>query len=411
MDTNELDLRVEDIEFAGAGKGIESIYDEVTGQNIESDFDMTGDDNDPLGPPPLMQKDQHYVAPEVAARHKPSLGKETLRPQVQQPGNDVDPYQYQEEQYARQLEEDLGMYEEALENILDRHGYQNGSIQTANGQFVNINDLMPSDQAEIISQLIDNAEAAGRPVDPMLTELDKHIRESGESAEEVIEALASQRAQEILDVSNHLTIDHLTQDEVYKLDLQEKIPDLTELELEERLVQAKKMRGFDKEVDHIRARYKQIERQIAQQETRSKLQQYQQERERERKEFVQNVQDIEVIDGFGLDNDTKNYILEDILQTDENGVSNFMRRVNSSPEELFRLAFYANYADEIYQLNEDRVREAYEAGRQAIMKGLRPQRQSAIPPMRRSARPQSRIQSGGQQPPANRELTVDDLWD
>jgi hypothetical protein len=201
------------------------------------------------------------------------------------------------------------------------------------------------------------------------------LRENDVTFEEAIDYFQRKAVQEYIDSQNisGLEVDQYEDTDLFVLDLKTKFPDLTNDELDIELQkQLENPDVFKKKVDKLRTDYKEIEaNQIAQ-----ARQEQEQEDEYKRKELedtlVTTAISVEEIGGLTLDNDDKNAVLSYILEKDMNGVSPFIKSLNS-PQTLFELAWFATNGKQAFNIIHDYYKKeiaqvsktAFEKGRAA----------------------------------------------
>lgn len=136
------------------------------------------------------------------------------------------------------------------------------------------------------------------------------------------------------------TIDGLSDDELYKFDLKDQMPDLTDEEVEEQLTRAKENEGFfQKKIAALRKEYKDLEDERKQQED-AKLQSEQEEQFNQfAQSLVTSARNIEEMNGMELDDNDKNEVLSFLLDRDANGQSQFSK-LFEDPDALFKMAWF-----------------------------------------------------------------------
>lgn len=209
------------------------------------------------------------------------------------------------------------------------------------------------------------------------------LRENGVTFEEAIEYYKKQAIQEHLDSQNivGIEVDQYSDEDLFAIDLKAKYDNLTEedikIELEKQLEHPEL---FKKKVDKLRTDYKQIE------EEQIESARLQEEQDQEQKvielrgKLISVAEGIEDIGGLDLDNNDKNQVLAYILDKDINGISPFIKSLDS-PKQLFELAWYATKGKEAFDIVHDYYKkEIDKVNKSAYAKGKADALKKATPP-------------------------------
>lgn len=186
------------------------------------------------------------------------------------------------------------------------------------------------------------------------------------------------------------TVDELNDDDLYVLDLQARVGDITEEQLAKALENAKQDEAlFKKQMEGIRKEYKDLEDQNNKQQ--ALLQQQAQEEQYQQFSNVinQQIDQLNSIAGLDveLDNDDKEQLAEFILGRDEAGISN-LGKVLNDPESLVLMSWYAlngdKMIDDLTTMFKESVKkarqEAYNKGLEDGKKGIQPGHVVVTPP-------------------------------
>lgn len=212
------------------------------------------------------------------------------------------------------------------------------------------------------------------------------LRQNNITLEEAREYFRREAVQEYIDSQNIVGIEteQYSDTELYALDLKAKFDDLTEEDIEIELnKQLEHPELFKKKVDKLRTEYKEME--TAQRDA-VRLQE-EQEAETKRLELqnslVSVAQGVADIGGLDLDNDDKNEVLNFLLEKDINGVSPFLKTLDS-PEQLFELAWFATKGKQAFEIIHDYYRtEIDKVNKAAYKKG----KEEALTKTKTEARP------------------------
>ena len=186
------------------------------------------------------------------------------------------------------------------------------------------------------------------------------------------------------------TVDELTDDDLFVLDLQARVEGITEEQLAKSLENAKQDEDlFKKQMEGIRKEYKDLEDQNKQQQELLAKQQQEEQYKQFSNVIVQQIDNLNSIAGLDveLENDDKEELAEFILGRDEAGISN-LGKVLNDPESLVTMAWYAlngdKMIDDITMMYKDALKkakkEAYNKGLEDGKKGIQPGHVVVTPP-------------------------------
>ena len=189
------------------------------------------------------------------------------------------------------------------------------------------------------------------------------------------------------------SIDDLTDDELFILDLQDRVPDISDEDVTEALTKAKENTAlYQKQVNGIRNELKQQEQNYLQEQQLEIQQQQQQQFNNFANSVGQNVASLNRIGNLDLnldDNDRDN-IMSFILDIDDTGMSTLGKALND-PAMLVKLSWYALYgdtalntiqsyfADQIKKANLSGYQRGYEEAKKGTSKVVYTRNQSQQP--------------------------------
>lgn len=171
------------------------------------------------------------------------------------------------------------------------------------------------------------------------------------SPEEFIAYVKQQGAAEYAESLNQNSpyqVDDLTDDELFIIDLQTRVEDITEEEAKVMLERAKQDTTlFEKQMKGIREEYKQLEEQKLATDALAEQQQNEEEFELFKDSVLDSIQSLDKIGGLDIqmDDDDMNEIANFILSTDNAGV-NYLAKALDDPQTLVRMAWFALKGDE-----------------------------------------------------------------
>ena len=234
------------------------------------------------------------------------------------------------------------------------------------------NSLTPEEQLNILN---DNPEPE-RDLDDSEIDLINRLRSSNLTPDEFVAMIKQQGASEYarsLEEAPKYQIDDLNDDELFILDLQTRIEDITEEEAMQALEKAKSNETlFAKQVQGIRSEYKRIEdennQRLTLQEENERKEQYQQFQDSVLSE-IQNLNKIGDLD-IELDVDEMNDVASFILSEDGAGINYFSKALND-PKQLVKMAWFALKGEEaIDNISNYFKNQIKEVSRQQYQKGL-----------------------------------------
>ena len=237
------------------------------------------------------------------------------------------------------------------------------------------NDLSREEQLEILNSN-DSTPDPLEDLDNEEIDLLNSIRENGLSVQEYLDWIKQQAIEDYVNQVNeeYSRIDTLTDEEIFLLDLQSMNPDITQEEALSALEYEKNSALWDKKVQGLRQRYKDLEKaEIESQEAAN-------EEENNRKALeIQNsiqetVNNFNSIGEFDIEDEDKEEIAELIFGVDKTG-TRYLARYLSDPETLVKMAWFAlkgeealetissYYKDQIDQYSKDNYKKGFEDGK------------------------------------------------
>lgn len=199
------------------------------------------------------------------------------------------------------------------------------------------------------------------------------------------------------------TVDDLSDDDLYVLDLQARVEGITEEQLAKSLENAKQDEAlFAKQMQGIRKEYKDLEDQNRQQEEIRLQQQQEAQYQQFSNTILGEIDKLDSIAGLDieLEQDDKEQLAQFILGRDEAGVSN-LGKVLNDPESLVLMAWYALNGDQVvddittmYQNALKKAKQdAYNKGLEDGKKGIQPGHVVVTPPQKKEETPEKEISS------------------
>ena len=262
---------------------------------------------------------------------------------------------------------------ELINNLLAQRGITDASkiqIEDEDGniQELDFNSLPIEEQLEILQQETPE-------LDDSEIETINYLRENGVGIQELIEYHRNQAIQEYLQSQQiDYTVDNLSDEELYKLDIASRYEDLSEEELEIEL--QKELNNpdlFKKKVDKLREVYKQEE--IAEQTELAKQAELEEEQNYQIliDSMVEVAQETNELFDLELEDEDKEEVLQFLLNKDINGQSEFVKLLND-PNALFQLAWFATKGQEAFSTIHDYYKKEIDLARKAKGPSLTSQR-------------------------------------
>lgn len=136
------------------------------------------------------------------------------------------------------------------------------------------------------------------------------------------------------------SVDELTDDELYKFDLKDQMPDLTDEEIEEQLTRIKENDAFfQKKIAALRKEYKDLEDEQKQKDSEKEKAEQEEQFNQLAQSLVASARNINEMNDVVLDDNDKNEVLSYLLDLDANGQSQFSK-LFEDPDALFKMAWF-----------------------------------------------------------------------
>lgn len=180
------------------------------------------------------------------------------------------------------------------------------------------------------------------------------------------------------------TVDGLSDEELFILDLQARVPDITDEELEDSLEKAKENEDlFTKQVAGIRDEYKQLEDQKKERDNAIEQQRYQEQYNAFSSavaDQIENLTNIGELD-INMDDNDMDELYTFITGQDQAGVNHLAKAIND-PETLVKMAWFALRGEDVlnsisnYYKNE--IKRAHRAGFEQGKSSVKPAKESKV---------------------------------
>lgn len=245
-----------------------------------------------------------------------------------------------------------------------------------------------------------------------------YLRTNGITPSEYVEyqkELALEAYRQSLEGGSQYQIDSLSNDDLYILDLQARVKDITDDEALAALEQEKAANPalFEKKMQGIRDEYKAVEDEKVQQEQLLAQQEQAEAFELFQTNVLRALENLEEVGGIklNLENEDLDEIANFILTSDAAGVS-WLGKALDDPDTLVRMAWFALKGDEAFESITDyydkeitkRERSAYDKGYEDAKKGVQPTNQKPRVAIKPAPKP-----GEGDKPVEPTGKTIDDL--
>lgn len=207
-------------------------------------------------------------------------------------------------------------------------------------------DLSLEEQLNILNQKPENDDLP--PVNDEIGEdiqsLAKELKDNNMSVDDFINYIKDQGIQGYqASLQPHYEVDNITDDDLFKIDLKNRITDITPEQLETALEQAKSNEElYNKQVNGIREEYKQFEEEQNAQNEAITVEEQQQQYNEFANAITQTIDSLDNVNGIDieLEDEDKYELAQFILGQDATGVSNFGKALND-PETFVKVAWFA----------------------------------------------------------------------
>lgn len=270
------------------------------------------------------------------------------------------------------------------------------------------NNLTREEQLNILKEedAQDNNDLDDEEID-----LINRLRLSGMTPEEFIAVIKQQGVAEYMQNNApevHHKVDDLSDDELYLLDLQARVGEISDDELQEALDRAKSNEAlFAKEIAGLREEYKKYEDTKNQQDAALKEQEMQENFNNYANSIVDSINGFNSLGELDVDmnNDDKNELYEFLTGTDNAGVS-YIQKALSDPDTLVRMAWFAlkgeDVINSISEYYKGEITKAHRAGYEEGKKKSAPKKEEKETKVVVKKTPETKE--------VNTKKSIEDLW-
>jgi len=244
-----------------------------------------------------------------------------------------------------------------LERILSDFGIKDGKIKLGE-EVKDINELEPDVQYNILKNIITNKNKDEIQLSEDEISSIKFLREKKTTLNEFLnnEVLREvSKAKQFYELDNQ-DFDKMSDDMIYIKSLKEKNKDITDEELNRKVETAKSLEGFSDIANDLREVFKTKKELDLEKIHKEEQTTFNDNLEKQRKFITDKVVPIDYISDWKVTDETKNELLEKILEVveSEDGTVNsiFIDEITSDPEKLIKAAHNYYKGDELFnQLN------------------------------------------------------------
>lgn len=299
-----------------------------------------------------------------------------------------------------QFEED-----DLIVNLLKRKGIADPTqiqFENENGEIENFNfyDLTAEEQLEILnsSDADINYGLSEQEIDTI-----NLLRSNNLSLEDLVNYHKRVAIEEYLrdNVAETFSVDVMSNEELFILDLKSKLEDLTEEELDMEL--AKELTQpelFEKKMNKIRQQYLDVEANQIEYQREEQIEKEQMKFDDLVNNLVNTASKIDDLGGLDLTEDDKNEVLDFILNKDVNGVSPLVKSLDDY-DKLFKMAWFIVKGDEAFNILHDYYKNEIDKVRRTTLEKAKQQTEAKAPVYGNQTKPGNR---------GNRPTHIDDLY-
>ena len=284
-----------------------------------------------------------------------------------------------------QQEQNQNQNEDFLEDFLKTRGIddlQKINFEDDNGNLIerNWNELSKEEKINILNMPLETQEEINNNTDDDLTKeeinLLSQIRQSNLTPTEFLKQIAGQE----VEVTPQYKIDELSDDEVFILDLESRVGEMTDEEAAEALSTAKSNEDFFKrQIEGIRKEYKEREDYRNQQEEAQREQEEQEAFEAYQTQVVDAINNFNSVGNFDLnfEQEDKEELADFMLSKDQSG-NNYLFEALQDPETLTKAAWFIlngeeafnnisdYFAQQIKLVSENQYKKGLEDGKKGV---------------------------------------------
>ncbi len=228
------------------------------------------------------------------------------------------------------------------------------------------------------------------------------LRSNSTTLKDVIDYYKREAIEEYLrdSVSESFSVDQMSNEELFVLNLKTMYDDFTDEELDIELTkELAQPELFEKKMNKLRQQYIESEAQKIEYDNEVVVAAQAKEFDQLVDNLVASASKVEDLGGLDLTDDDKNDVLDYILNKDVNGVSNFVKNLENH-DSLFKMAWFAVKGEEAFSILHDYYKNQIEQVRRTTYEKAKKEFSTGTPVF------QNRPKPGNQ----NRPTSIDDLY-
>jgi len=242
-----------------------------------------------------------------------------------------------------------------IASLLSQKGIVDSSkiqFQNEEGELeeINFNDLSLEEQLAILSEETSTPEISEHEMDVL-----NFMRENNVTFDEVMQYEKEKAIAEYIEQNKetNYTVDDLSNEELYRYDLQSRYPNLSDEELDAKIAQEiLQPDTFTKMTDALRTEYKGLEDAQQQELVEQKTQESEKTYDALVETMVKVAENTNDLYSLDLEDNDKEEVLSFLLDRDINGQSEFAKLLDN-PEDLFKLAWFAIKGAEAFDVTHE----------------------------------------------------------
>lgn len=247
---------------------------------------------------------------------------------------------------------------DGITEFLEDNGYEGGNVSMTTEddkgeeiqKDVPFNELNPEQKYNIINSITEQKMEGKYDLTDSEVETINNLREKGMTLDDYTNATVES---EIDKVEKHYQsqsndYENMSEDILHTMYLKEKFPEESDEDIKLKHDVAKDLEGYDKKVSAIRSSF--IEKdELIKKESDDKLREKADGILEEQRQFVvDKTFDTKKIAGWNVTKEDLNSVYNDLLVTDDKGVSTFQKEIFSSPENMVKAAYLYKNAENLF---------------------------------------------------------------
>lgn len=268
-----------------------------------------------------------------------------------------------------------------IEKFLAKFGVEGGMIEFEDGESDHISAFNEETQLKILDEIVKQQQETVEAKFGLSTDevdvINKLRSEDGPSFEEVIESVIQERlAERELNskFEGDVNYEEMGEDELFSLQLRNSLEEgeeLTDEEIAEELELVKKSKSFKANAEVIRKNLIADREEKKTEWKNERKGEFKKQKDNEIQIIVNNVRDVADVAGWKVNDETKNEIIADLVELDEQGESAFTREVLKDPKKMFEAQWFMKHGADYFAKMDThfkaKIAEAREQGKKEAL--------------------------------------------